>query len=75
MASLPRPVSIHPPPPSLPPSQSISGLQGIKEPHELMKMSEVIKRGGDGDTDPERVSEGQEVHPPGPQAAWHTDMA
>lgn len=27
-----------------------------------MKMSEVIKRGGDGDTDPGRVSEGQEVH-------------
>lgn len=48
--------------PSLPPSLSISGLQGIKKPHELMKMSEVIKRGGDGDTDPGRVSEGQEVH-------------
>lgn len=27
-----------------------------------MKMSEVIKRGGDGDTDPGRISEGQEVH-------------
>lgn len=49
-------------PPFLPPSLSISGLQGIKKPHELMKMSEVIKRGGDGDTDPGRVSEGQEVH-------------
>lgn len=47
---------------SLPSSLSICGLQGIKKPHELMKMSEVIKRGGDGDTDPGRVSEGQEVH-------------
>lgn len=27
-----------------------------------MKMSEIIKHGGDGDTDPGRVSEGQEVH-------------
>lgn len=27
-----------------------------------MKMSEVIKRHGDGDTDPGRFSEGQEVH-------------
>lgn len=57
VASLPPPL-----PPSLPPSLSIFGLQGIKKSHELMKMSEVIKRGGDGDTDPERVSEGQEVH-------------
>lgn len=34
-----------------------------------MKMSEVIKHGGDGDTDPGRVSEGQEVHM-GPRPAW-----
>lgn len=36
-----------------------------------MKMSEVIKRGGDGDTDPGRVSEGQEVHM-GPRPACFT---
>lgn len=36
-----------------------------------MKMSEVIKHGGDGDTDPERVSEGQEVHM-GPRPASST---
>lgn len=56
-------------PPFLPPSISISSLQGIKKPHELMKMSEVIKHGGDGDTDPGRVSEGQEGHM-GPRPAW-----
>lgn len=36
-----------------------------------MKMSEIIKHGGDGDTDPGRVSEGQEVHM-GPRPACST---
>lgn len=58
--------------PSLPPSPYLYlAWGGIKKPCELMKMSEVIKRGGDGDTDPERVSEGQEVHM-GPRPAWST---
>lgn len=30
--------------------------------YELMKISKVIKCSADGDTDPERVSEGQAVH-------------
>ncbi|KAK2891445.1 hypothetical protein Q8A73_017110 [Channa argus] len=50
------------PTPTPTPTIYLSGLQGIKKANELMKMSEVIKRGGNGDTDPERVSEGQEVH-------------
>lgn len=51
----------HPLPPTIHNSLYLQYLHpaGIKKPHELMKMSEVIKR---GDTDPGRVSEGQEVH-------------
>lgn len=70
VASLPPPLSPFLPP-SIPSSLSICVLQGIKKPYELMKMSEVIKRGGDGDTDPGRVSEGQEVHM-GPRPACST---